>query len=438
MERRTLKLRLQHRYPSAAYIPDRFIVVVFSAILTYSLGWDQQGLDILGEVKASGGSPFQYHWPFDLDHITHIREALSTSFLIALLGFFESSVAAKALGDGENSDPSQSIQGMSLSPNRELVAMGIANFAGGCFMALPAFGGYGRSKVNRSTGGKSPMSSIILSFITLISILYLVPYFYYLPRGVLSAMVSVVAYSLVEEAPHDIQFFIKVRGWSELALMFTIFAATILYSLPLGIALGIGLSLLRVIKHATKPRIQLLVRVPGTENQFENAEYLARSGHPSSASQPTSTVDDGSSSFPNAIIIKIPEPLTFANTGDLRSRLRRLELYGSSAVHPALPRTREDWQNETIIFDVHGTTSIDASGVQVLSEIVTGYVTRGSKVFFCRVPGGAGGDMMTIFERSGIIATCGGGSAFTTSVDEALRLATIAGRQSGDGDTQQV
>lgn len=70
---------------------------------------------------------------------------------------------------------------MSLSANRELVALGVANIVGGCFMALPAFGGYGRSKVNKSTGGKTPMSSIILSLITVICILFLLPYFYYLP-----------------------------------------------------------------------------------------------------------------------------------------------------------------------------------------------------------------------------------------------------------------
>lgn len=110
----------------------------------------------------------------------HVREAMSTSFLIALLGFFESSVAAKSLGGGE-SRPGEGIQGMSLSANRELVALGVANIVGGCFMALPAFGGYGRSKVNASTGGKTPMSSIILSLITVICVLFLLPYFYYLP-----------------------------------------------------------------------------------------------------------------------------------------------------------------------------------------------------------------------------------------------------------------
>ena len=104
---------------------------------------------------------------------------MSTSFLIALLGFFESSVAAKSLGGGEGKK--DGLQGMSLSANRELVALGVANVVGGCFMALPAFGGYGRSKVNVSTGGRTPMSSIFLSLITVLCILFLLPYFYYLP-----------------------------------------------------------------------------------------------------------------------------------------------------------------------------------------------------------------------------------------------------------------
>ena len=72
--------------------------------------------------------------------------------------------------------------------------------------------------------------------ITLICVFYVVPWFYYLPKGVLSAMVSVVAYSLVEECPHDIKFFVKIRGWTELSLMAIIFLATIFYNLSTGIA----------------------------------------------------------------------------------------------------------------------------------------------------------------------------------------------------------
>lgn len=110
----------------------------------------------------------------------HVREAMGTSFLIALLGFFESSVAAKTLPGGD-AKTGEGLYGMTLSPNRELVALGVANLVGGCFMALPAFGGYARSKFNASTGGRTPMSSVFLSFITVICVLFLLPYFYYLP-----------------------------------------------------------------------------------------------------------------------------------------------------------------------------------------------------------------------------------------------------------------
>lgn len=175
---RQLKLRLQPRFPKVAYIPDRFLVVVLSAILTWQLRWDKFGLEILGEVKSTSGNPFPFHWPFQISHIRHIREAAGTSFLIALLGFFESSVAAKSLAGQDRTD---GIQGIELSANRELVALGVANIVGGCFRALPAFGGYGRSKVNASTGGRTPMSSVFLSIITIICVVFLLPAFYWIP-----------------------------------------------------------------------------------------------------------------------------------------------------------------------------------------------------------------------------------------------------------------
>jgi high affinity sulfate transporter 1 len=400
---RQLKNRLQPHYPSVAYIPDRFLVVVLSAVFAKQFRWDQQGLEILGEVKSASGGLIPFNWPFQTKHITHIRQAMGTSFLIALLGFFESSVAAKALGDSSK----DGIQGVQLSPNRELVALGVANLVGGCFMALPAFGGYGRSKLNASTGGKTPMSSIFLSLITIVCIIFLLPSFHYLPKAVLSSMITVVAWSLIEEAPHDISFFVRIGGYTELGLMAIIFSATIFYSLSLGIAIGVGLSLLSVIRHSTRPRIQILGRIPGT-NRFENAEDNPK----------TLEFIEG------CLIVKIPEPLTFANTGDLKNRLRRLELYGTNAAHPALPRIRPDGHNRNIIFDIHGVTGLDGSGTQVLSEIVSGYCERGVRVFFSRGPG-EGSHIWDLFVRSGIVDKVGGASHFVADVESALRLTEV-------------
>ena len=220
-------------------------------------------------------------------------------------------------------------------------------------------------------------------------------------------MITVVAWSLIEEAPHDIAFFIKIRGFTELGLMTIIFAATIFYSLTLGIAIGVGLSLLSVIKHSTRPRIQILGRIPGT-NRFENAE-----DNP-----------DKLEFIEGCLIVKIPEPLTFANTGDLKNRLRRLEFYGTTNAHPALPRVRSPEHNKNIIFDIHGVTGLDGSGTQVLEEIVRGYTSRGARVFFCRVPP-EGSPIYELFVRSGIMEICGGKDHFVNEVQEALNLTEV-------------
>lgn len=177
---RQLKKSLQPRFPAIAYFPDRLIVVVLATVFAGVYRWDKNGVEVLGEIKSASGYPFEFHWPFQTHHMKHVREAMGTSFVIALLGFFESSVAAKGLGGGEGKN-GEGLQGIQLSANRELVALGAANLVGGCFSALPAFGGYARSKLNASTGGKTPMSSILLSLFTIICVLFLLPYFYYLP-----------------------------------------------------------------------------------------------------------------------------------------------------------------------------------------------------------------------------------------------------------------
>lgn len=233
-------------------------------------------------------------------------------------------------------------------------------------------------------------------------------------------MITVVAWSLIEEAPHDIAFFVRIRGFTELGLMFIIFAATIFYSLTLGIAIGVGLSLLQVIRHATRPRIQILGRIPGT-NRFANAETNA----------------ENLEFIEGCLIVKIPEPLTFANTGDLKNRLRRLEFYGTTSAHPALPRIRSAEHNKNIIFDVHGVTGLDGSGAQVLAEIVEGYVKRGVRVFFSRVPN-EGTPIYELFERSGIMETCGGRSHFVQDVPEALRLTEIRPAEEESGYASSV
>lgn len=438
---RELKRRLQPlpKLSWVVYVPDRFIIVVLSAVFAWRYDWQGRGVDILGDIRPPAGVKlFEPHWPFAADNFEHVSDAFETAFIVALLGFFESCVAAKSLGNGnvkteivkrerkdgtvEEVEESDGIRGINVSSNRELVALGVANIVGGAFMALPAFGGYGRSKINASTGGRTPMSSILLSLITVLCTVFLLPYFYFIPvsptdqissdsrshvlqKGVLSAMITVVSISLLEEAPHDIIFFWKIGGYIELFLMLLVFLTTFFWSLRGGIIVGIIFSLIRLMKHATRPRVQILGRVPGTR-EFENAEVLAQEGH--------------IEMVPHSLIVKIPEPLTFANTGSLKDRLKRLEDHGTAYAHPALPSVRGKEHNKNVVFDIHGVTGMDYAAAQVLVEIVRDYIDRGTAVYFCRIPSKKS-KVWKLFEKSGIVDLCGGEHNFYRSVDAALR-----------------
>jgi MFS superfamily sulfate permease-like transporter len=386
---RVVKQRISPRHPWIHFLPDRFLVVVLSAILTFVFRWDQHGLEILGKVESPSGSSFNFQFPVQIAHLNHVKETFSTAFLISVLGFFESVVAAKALGT--NFD-------VSISSNRELMALGTANIIGGCFGALPAFGGYGRSKVNKATGGRTPVSSIVLSICTILCILFILPYFYYLPRCVLCAMISVVGVSLLEEAPHDVLFFAKLRAYSDLATMALVFTTTLVWSISTGIAVGVGISLITVIKHSTRARIQILGRDPlsGRWRPIEDS--------PGSLEQ-----------TPNILVIKIRESLTFANAGDLSRRLWRIDRYGDTRAHPSLPRLKQGVRG--VVFDVAGVASLDGSGAQCVRDMVDGYIARGVRVWFARISGGEEGEVGQYMRRAGITALC----QVIDGVDEAVR-----------------
>ncbi|RUP43904.1 hypothetical protein BC936DRAFT_136565 [Jimgerdemannia flammicorona] len=120
---------LKHRFPNSARLqitPEVLLVVVLATWLTSIFRWE--GLQILGDVQ-SGGVP----WPSipSMPKAKHVKDVAFMSALISILGFVESIVISKTYSSKHN---------YSVSPNRELIAMGVANIMGGLFQGIPAFG----------------------------------------------------------------------------------------------------------------------------------------------------------------------------------------------------------------------------------------------------------------------------------------------------------
>lgn len=368
------------------YIPEILIMLIIATYLCYKFKWNEKGIDIVGKIKENGG--ITVHNPFTVVELKYMKKLSTAGFLCAMLGFFESTTASKSLGSRYN---------LPISSNRELVALGFINIVGSLFGALPAFGGYGRSKIN-AISAKTTMLGGLMGLFTFLTVFFLLDYLYYIPKCILSAITAHIGLLLIEEAPYELLFHWRTGGYNELITFFVTVITTIFFSMEAGIAVGLIYLLIRVIKHSAMSRIQILGRIPDT-NTFVDAdinEYLTKSHARVNANiglQLNVFTDDYFTSvnteiveeIEGCLIVKIPEPLTFTNSSDLKGRLKRVEMYGSTKAHPALKRSRDVEMTQYVIFDLRGMSEIDSSACQILKELIINYQNRNILLFFVRV-----------------------------------------------------
>lgn len=359
----------KHRLVAAGYrrtmfFPEIMVLVVGSTCLSRYCRWDLLGVEIVGEIKTAG---FSFKSPFSRDLLALYHPVMSAGLLAATLGFFESTTASKSLGSAYE---------LEISSNRELVALGAMNIVGSFCGALPAFGGYGRSKINALSGAQTTLSGAIMGLITLFTIFYLLPFIHHLPICMLSVITTSVGVRLLEETPTDILFHIRSKGYSELLTFCITVVVTMLDSLDAGILVGVAFSVIRVIKHSTKSRIQILGRLPNTNIFINSDEPLPENFNDSEFLEEVE----------GCLIVKVTEPLTFSNASDLKLRLLRLERYGSSKTHPGKPRTRLESMNRYVLFDLNGMTYFDSSAAQIFYETLLAYRKRNIDIYLIRVP----------------------------------------------------
>ncbi|EJD08166.1 sulfate anion transporter [Fomitiporia mediterranea MF3/22] len=357
-------------------LPEVLIVVIASTILSNVFDWDDLGVSVLGSVPITSSERSFVRFPLHQATLRYAKSTTSTAVLIAVIGYLDSIVAAKQ---------NASRFGYSISPNRELVALGAANIVGSFVPGLlPAFGSITRSRINGDVGGRSQMASLICSAFVLLATFFLLPALYYLPRCVLASIVFLVVFSILAEAPHDISYFWRMRSWTDFGLMSITFFTTLFWNVEVGIVCSIICSLLLVVHKSSKPRLTILGRIPGTTRWKPVNEY-----------------PEAEEDVPGALIIRLRDNLDFANTAQLKERLRRLELYGHDPSHPSDTPRRE--QASVIVFHLADLETCDASAAQIFYELLENYKSRSVEIFIAHLRP----SLLLTFERAGIVALLG-------------------------------
>ncbi|MGB1695056.1 MAG: SulP family inorganic anion transporter [Paracoccaceae bacterium] len=229
---------------------------VFAVVATTLSVWGfdlaQDGVRIVGDVPQSLPPLTMPGFDWDL-----LQQLMVPAILISIIGFVESVSVAQTLAAKKRQH---------IDPNQELIGLGAANLGAAFTGGFPVTGGFSRSVVNFDAGAETPAAGVFTAIGLAIAAVALTPLVYYLPNATLAATIIVAVMSLVD-------FSILKKTWTYSRSDFIAVAATIILTLgfgvEVGVAAGVGISIILHLYKTSVPHVAEVGLVPGTQH-FRN------------------------------------------------------------------------------------------------------------------------------------------------------------------------
>lgn len=321
-------------------IPNALIVVVFGILVMRYFGSAFNDVDIIKDIPS--GLPSFALPEFDIDQI---RELLPIALTLVMVGYLETISIGKSLEAKQDE--------YKIRPNQELIALGLSNMAGSLFKSYPTTSSFSRSAINQDSGATTGMASLVSVLMVLLTLLFLTPLFYHLPKTVLAAIIIVAVFGLVNIK--EAVFLWRANNLDFWMLLVT-FVSTLIFGIEYGIMIGVGLSLIILIFRISKPYVAELGKVPDSDF-YRNKER-----------------------FPNVIIkneilvFRFDAQLFYANSNYFRDYLDdKAEAKGQEL--------------KLIVLDAESINRIDSTGIAMLRERIRYYKKRGILFYFAGVKG---------------------------------------------------
>ncbi len=320
-------------------IPGPLVAVIVSTVAVWSLGLSEKGVKIVGNVPA--GLPDFVLPSFNL---TSIQLLIPSSLAIALVSFMESIAVAKAI-QSKHKD-------YKVIANQELIALGLANIGGSFIQSYPTTGGFSRTAVNDQSGAKTGFAAVTSAILIILTLLFLTPLFYYLPKAILASVIMVAVFELIDlkEAKH-LWAANKTDFWMLIATFFT----TLTLGIEKGIGAGVFLSLAIVIYRTTRPHVAFLGKIPDTSHYRNVARF------------------PNLKEIEDLKILRFDAQLYFANTTFFKETLEKV--------------LEENEQLKAVILDFGSVNQLDSSALYAVEEVLEEYRLAGREIYFSEVRG---------------------------------------------------
>jgi len=321
-------------------IPGPLLAVVFGILAVYVFGLTDTGIKIVGSVPD--GLPSMSTPTISM---ASLQTLLPIALAISLVSFMESIAVAKAI-QAKHKD-------YKVVPNQELIGLGLANIAGSFFQSYPVTGGFSRTAVNDQAGAKTGLAAIISALLIVLTLLFLTPLFYYLPKTILASVIMVAVFGLIDykEAVH-----LWSSNRSDFWILLTTFLATLLLGIEQGIGIGVVLSLAMIIYQTSKPHIAELGNVPGSQF-YRNVKRF-----------------DDVETQDNLLALRIDAQMYFANANYIRDAIDQYV-------------QKKGQKLKGLIINSDSINNLDSSAIHSLSDLVDDLHNQDIKLMFSGVKG---------------------------------------------------
>ncbi|KAF7338482.1 Sulfate permease [Mycena venus] len=207
------------------------------------------------------------------------------------------------------------LNGYTINPNQELIAIGVTNTVGSCFGAYPATGSFSRSALKSKSGVRTPLAGLVTAIVVLVALYGLTPAFFWIPNAALSAVIIHAVADLVA-SPAQVYSYWRVSPlefviW--LAAVLTTVFSTVENGIYVSICTSVGLLLIRI----AHPRGAFLGKVTVRGGNKESRDVfvpLTKDG----ITNPHIKIDPPS---PGVIVYRHEESAIFPNASHLNAEL---------------------------------------------------------------------------------------------------------------------
>ena len=321
-------------------IPGTLLAVVASTAVVYLFGMQDQGVEIVKEVPK-GLPPVsvpRIDWPM-------VQQLLPLALTICLISFIESLAISRMMEAMHKN--------YRVIPNQELIALGLTKIGGAFFHSYPTTGSFTRSAVNNDTGAQTGVSSMISAVLIALTLLFLTPLFFYLPKAILASIIVVAVINLVDykEAVH-----LWRTDRRDFMTMIVTFIATLTLGIQNGVFTGVILSLAFMIYRNSKPHISTLGQLPNSRNYRNINRFEKAILHN------------------EILIVRFDAQLYFGNATYFRESLEALV-------------GKESQELKLLILDASSIHDIDSSGINAFEEFISFLNQRKVQIYLSGVIG---------------------------------------------------